>query len=190
MLKLKKRFEKIIVFGGALVLLSGCSLFPEDASVLPASETSTGNEYADSLARKIDDYVDEEKPAEYDPEAATSTGNVTTILADGTVITDTQEPVTDENGEAVDVSGGSDATEPTTEPEVADFDGKFEKKDDLVEATGNVTVRAKPSTSSDPVMLLRKGETIHRIGYSEDWTKVQHENNHFYIASKYLKPAD
>ncbi len=193
MLGFNKKIGRLVFFGGTFAMLAGCSLFPDDASVLPTTDTSTDNEYADSLARKIDDYVGEEKNAEYDPEAATATGNVTTIMADGTVITDTQEAATDEDGNDVDISseeGASSTPEPTTEPEVDDFSGKFEKKDDLVEAIGNVTVRARPSTSSDPVMLLKKGETIHRIGYSEDWTKVQHENNHFYIASKYLKPAD
>ncbi len=73
-----------------------------------------------------------------------------------------------------------------TDVSVADGDGSFTSKDDTVYATTNVVVRNKPSTEGDPVMNLGQGESAHRVGYSETWTKIEYNGYYYYIATRYL----
>lgn len=63
---------------------------------------------------------------------------------------------------------------------------EYEKE--TVYATENVNIRTKPTTESEKVALLEKGESITRIGEADGWSKVIYEGEERYIKSEYLAP--
>ncbi|MBE6784616.1 MAG: hypothetical protein E7538_00080 [Ruminococcaceae bacterium] len=72
-----------------------------------------------------------------------------------------------------------------------------EYEEETVYATENVNIRTKPTTESEKVALLKKGESITRIGEADGWSKVIYEGEERYITSEYLsltppeeKPAE
>ncbi len=63
----------------------------------------------------------------------------------------------------------------------------FSAADETVYVTGDdVNVRASCSTSSDVVATLKKGASVKRTGYSEEWSRVIYQEQERYIASRYL----
>ena len=67
-----------------------------------------------------------------------------------------------------------------------------EYEEETVYATENVNIRTKPTTESEKVALLKKGESITRIGEADGWSKVIYEGEERYITSEYLSliPAE
>lgn len=63
-----------------------------------------------------------------------------------------------------------------------------EYAEETVYATENVNIRTKPTTESEKVALLEKGESITRIGEADGWSKVIYEGEERYIKSEYLAP--
>ena len=61
-----------------------------------------------------------------------------------------------------------------------------EYEEETVYATENVNIRTKPTTKSEKVALLKKGESITRIGETDGWSKVIYEGEERYITSEYL----
>ena len=61
-----------------------------------------------------------------------------------------------------------------------------EYEEETVYATENVNIRTKPTTESEKVALLKKGESITRIGEADGWSKVIYEGEERYITSEYL----
>lgn len=62
-----------------------------------------------------------------------------------------------------------------------------EYEQETVYATENVNIRTEPTTESEKVALLKKGESIARIGETDDgWSKVLYEGEERYIISEYL----
>lgn len=74
----------------------------------------------------------------------------------------------------------------TTEQTQAADDG-FEIVDEYVEALQNVRMRKSPSTEGEIVGTLDGGTEVHRIGYSEQWSRIQHEGETCYVASEFLR---
>ncbi len=61
-----------------------------------------------------------------------------------------------------------------------------EREEETVYATENVNIRTKPTTESEKVALLKKGESITRIDEIDGWSKVIYEGEERYITSEYL----
>lgn len=61
-----------------------------------------------------------------------------------------------------------------------------EYEEETVYATENVNIRTEPTTESEKVALLKKGESITRIGETDGWSKVIYEGKERYITSEYL----
>ena len=59
-------------------------------------------------------------------------------------------------------------------------------EEETVYATENVNIRTKPTAESEKVALLKKGESITRIGEADGWSKVIYEGEERYITSEYL----
>lgn len=74
----------------------------------------------------------------------------------------------------------------TTEQTQAADDG-FEIVDEYVEALQNVRMRKSPSTEGEIVGTLDGGTEVHRIGYSEQWSRIQYEGETCYVASEFLR---
>lgn len=58
--------------------------------------------------------------------------------------------------------------------------------DEVVYATSNVYIRASYNTESEIVSILDKNQSIRRIGYNNEWSKVIKDGLECYIASNYL----
>lgn len=75
-----------------------------------------------------------------------------------------------------------------------DADGYvYEKRNEIVYATGDVNIRSAATSQSDILGVLSAGQSITRIAYNYSWSKVVFENKTCYIASGYLtteEPAD
>lgn len=135
------------------------------AAAQPVTTTQSTSLYTGSLADKVDSYVD--------------SGGTSDEAANG------------QGGSQAGTSAGNDVGQ-TGSTQSAEDDRKegqtadFEERDDTVYATTNVVVRNKPSLAGDPVMNLKKGNSIHRVGYSAGWTKVEVKGYFYYIATQYL----
>ncbi|MDE5965352.1 MAG: hypothetical protein K2G89_00765 [Lachnospiraceae bacterium] len=169
---MKRTAVFILAVSILVIALSGCgglsdskSSDNQDSKQNQAANESVG---PDSLADQVDSYVN----------------------AGGTMIPADRNDVPDAAGdvsEEIESSSGSTSEDsPSGEEEPSDGTGDFVAKDDTVYATADVMVRNRPSIKGDPVKLLKAGEGIHRVGYSEQWTKVESKGYYYYIASKYL----
>ena len=75
---------------------------------------------------------------------------------------------------------------PETEPHF-ELDAKFKEVDETVYATRDVNIRTKPTVNSNSPGKLMKGESVQRIGISQDgWSAVVRNQELLYIASQYL----
>ncbi len=74
----------------------------------------------------------------------------------------------------------------TSEQTQAADDG-FEVVDEYVEALQNVRMRKSPSTEGEIVGTLDGGTEVHRIGYSEQWSRIQYNGETCYVASEFLR---
>ena len=75
--------------------------------------------------------------------------------------------------------------------EVEDSNGlTFQDVSESAYALENVNIRTKPSTDSQVVSVLQTNDSIKRIGYSEDWSKVLLDENEYYISSMYLTTTE
>lgn len=74
----------------------------------------------------------------------------------------------------------------TAEQTQAADDG-FEAVDEYVEALQNVRMRRSPSTEGEIVGTLDGGTEVHRIGYSEQWSRIQYNGETCYVASEFLR---
>lgn len=62
----------------------------------------------------------------------------------------------------------------------------YESKDELVYAIQNVNIRKDASTDADVVFILKTGESVHRIGYNKEWSKVFVDGNEYFVSSQFL----
>lgn len=62
----------------------------------------------------------------------------------------------------------------------------FEERDETVYALENVNLRADSSTNAEILSALSKNDSVQRIGYQEEWSKVEWNDQEAYIASDYL----
>ncbi len=62
----------------------------------------------------------------------------------------------------------------------------FTEVNQVVVATDNVHIRKGPSTSTESLGILQRGECIERIGVNENWSRVVFEGKICYIYADYL----
>lgn len=74
----------------------------------------------------------------------------------------------------------------TAEQTQAADDG-FEAVDEYVEALQNVRMRRSPSTEGEIVGTLDGGTEVHRVGYSEQWSRIEYNGETCYVASEFLR---
>ena len=157
------------------VVFAGCQATENEnhkTTTQSPSTTQSTSLNTDSLAEKVDSYVGSggEVP----------TGNTTAQGDSQSGIPGNENPEqtgSTQSGDDENTQEGSTASNRT-----ADFD----ERDDTVYATTNVVVRNQPSIAGDPVMNLKKGKSVHRVGYSAGWTKVEIKGYFYYIATQYL----
>ena len=162
--------KKILLFLIIVISLSGCA----QNQAQDTSSQESGNQVPtstaldpDSLADQVDSYVGQGgTPDTQDPSATTDPADVT-------------------DGDEAAPSSQSAVTLPAQEDRPVVI-AEYVDMDDTVYATANVVVRNQPSTEGDPVMNLKQGESVHRVAFSSEWTKVEMNGYFYYIASKYL----
>lgn len=95
------------------------------------------------------------------------------------------EASSEETSETSEEVTSEETTEETTELQV-DEDG-FTIVNDTVKTTDYVNVRTEPSTDGEKVMTLAVDAEVSRIGYNDEWSKVQIDGETYYIFSEYLE---
>lgn len=164
-----------ILFCILAVGLTACQGAGNDGQPTTAQKPSTTQSDSlnpDSLADQVDSYVGAggTTPATDSPNQED----------DGSQIPDSSELQEPDDKKTAEGNGADNQSA------VSDGTGSFDVKDDTVYATTNVVVRNQPSTKGEPVMNLKKGESVHRVGYGADWTKVEIKGYFYYIATQYL----
>ena len=89
--------------------------------------------------------------------------------------------------EKTEESAQKDATETETsedEDVAADVDPV------TMYATNKVNVRTKPSTDSDVISKLNRGDSVETYGEEDGWTRVQIDGTYYYVSSEYLSTED
>ena len=95
----------------------------------------------------------------------------------------------------VETDAETDETEPetdaVTEPVTPSPDSTFVDRDETVYVmgtNGNLNVRSAPSSedAKNIVGTLKEGETAKRVGYNENWSKIEFNGQVCYASSKYL----
>jgi N-acetylmuramoyl-L-alanine amidase len=89
-----------------------------------------------------------------------------------------------DTSDQVDAAEGMAQGDEQTVEEAEDV--TFQDVNETVYATANVKIRMGHSLDSDIYEILGKDETIQRIGYNEEWSKVLLDEKEYYIASDYL----
>ena len=89
----------------------------------------------------------------------------------------------------VNVSSSSSASASSlaaTSSQAVQAEDSYEPRDEEVYATQKVNIREAASTDAAKVGSLEAGASIHRIGYTAEWSKVEYNGTTCYIASEYL----
>lgn len=74
----------------------------------------------------------------------------------------------------------------TTKPDTL----PFQAADEDVYAVEAVNVRSTPSTDGEIVGKLAIGDSVHRTGYTSEWSQVEYEGETCYVASEYLSTEE
>lgn len=110
----------------------------------------------------------------------------------------TEESTTEDKETIEDTGKASEAADASTVQEsesaglIAAGDGDtpedivFEEVNETVYALSNVRIRMDHSLSAKIIDILGKDQTIQRIGYHPEWSKVLLDGQEYYIASEYL----
>lgn len=89
----------------------------------------------------------------------------------------------------VNVSSSSSASASSlaaTSSQAVQAEDGYEPRDEEVYATQKVNIREAASTDAAKAGSLEAGASIHRIGYTAEWSKVEYNGTTCYIASEYL----
>ena len=81
-----------------------------------------------------------------------------------------------------DTNESSDDTPDLFDPDHIDL----EEVNETVYSSKNVNIRMYPSTDSEIITVLKKDDSINRIGFNEEWSKVLFDEKEYYVSSKYL----
>ncbi len=98
---------------------------------------------------------------------------------------ESDEETSETSSETSEEEEAEATTEATTELQV-DEDG-FTIVNDTVKTTDYVNVRTEPSTDGEKVMTLAVDTEVSRIGYNDEWSKVQIDGATYYIFSEYIE---
>ena len=96
---------------------------------------------------------------------------------------------TSETSSETSEEASSEATTETTTETQVDEDG-FTIVNETVKTTEYVNVRSGPSTDDEKVMTLSVDVEVNRIGYNDEWSKVQIDGETYYIFSEYLEVVE
>ncbi len=66
----------------------------------------------------------------------------------------------------------------------------FEERSETVRAVSDVRIRRSPSTGAEVLDVLKSGEEILRVGYSESWSRVSRGDQTGYIKTEFLEPQE
>lgn len=123
----------------------------------------------------------------------------TTVMEDSSVKeennNDTSDEVTNAPTKSVENTQDQEETDPVvgedsqSNEETSNSDN-FQEVNETVFALANVNIRSTYSLDADIVGMLAKSESVQRIGYNEEWSKVQLEGQVCFIASDYLTTND
>ena len=99
-----------------------------------------------------------------------------------------EDPAESSESSSETAETSSEASESSEAPETTGTvdDSSFTEVDETVYATENVRVRRTPSADGEVVGTLAGGQSVHRTGYNDNWSRVEFNGETCYIAAGYL----
>ena len=161
-----KMKSSVMVLVAAMLFASGCGKKANNAANLPSTQAQTEKESEQQTQETVQTKAatEEELPLPVMP------GNTNTS-----------------NSESASTSSQAvDASVATSSQASAVASDGYEPRDEEVYATQKVNIREAASTDSAKVGSLEASASIHRIGYTAEWSQVEYNGTTCYIASEYL----
>lgn len=87
-------------------------------------------------------------------------------------------------------SSATKKSESDADSENADDDDEEEIEAVTMYVTSKVNVRKSPSTDSDVVTKLQRGDTVDTYGEEDGWTRVKIDGTYYYVSSEYLSQEE
>ena len=163
-----KMKSSVMVLAAAMLFASGCGKKANNAANLPSTQAQTEKESEQQTQEIVQTKATTEEelplpvmPGESQGTSTSSSAQATSSDAASSVAVSSQAS----SGQAVD---------------------GYEPRDEEVYATQKVNIREAASTDSAKVGSLEASASIHRIGYTAEWSQVEYNGTTCYIASEYL----
>lgn len=163
-----KMKSSVMVLVAAMLFASGCGKKANNAANLPSTQAQTEKESEQQTQETVQTKAQAEEelplpvmPGESQGTSTSSSAQATSSEAASSVAVSSQAS----SGQAVD---------------------GYEPRDEEVYATQKVNIREAASTDSAKVGSLEASASIHRIGYTAEWSQVEYNGTTCYIASEYL----
>ena len=164
-----KMKSSVMVLVASMLFASGCGKKANSAANLPSTQAQTEKE----SEQQTQEQTKEETKAQTEEEM------LPVPVMPGNTNTSNSESVST-SSQAIDASAAT-----SSQASAVASDG-YEPRDEEVYATQKVNIRESASTDSAKVGSLEASASIHRIGYTAEWSQVEYNGTTCYIASEYL----
>ena len=168
-----KMKSSIMLLAAVMMFASGCGKKNNDASSLPQTQGQTQSE---QQTETVVETIEQTTPTQTEDEM------IPVPVLPGSTNTSDSASV---SSSAAQTNSSAVATVASSQAASQAVDG-YEPKDEEVYATQKVNIREAASTDSAKVGSLEAGASIHRIGYTAEWSQVEYNGTTCYIASEFL----
>ncbi|MCI8464837.1 MAG: SH3 domain-containing protein [Lachnospiraceae bacterium] len=152
-----------------------------DASVVSYMEELNGREDIKALMSDVDVRLTEAMAADEALNALVSK------LYGNNAPSESEEGETSEESSAEETPEETEETKAPEETTASSADNSsFTEVDETVYAKEGVNIRKEPQSDAEVVGTIQAGESIHRTGYNDNWSRVEYGGETCYIAAGFL----
>ena len=162
-----KMKSSVMLLAAVMMFASGCGKKGNDAASLPQTQ-------------------EQESGTEAQTEGQTKAKTEEEMLPVPVVPGESNAEKTSSSASAESVQVSSDSAEASSQAASVQAADSYEPRDEEVYATQKVNIREAASTDAAKMGSLEAGASIHRIGYTAEWSQVEYNGATCYIASEYL----
>lgn len=171
-----KMKSSIMLLAAVMIFASGCGKKENDAANLPQTQEQAQES-------------ETEAQTEVQTKAQTEDEKLPVPLVPGESSASTSSSASTEESSQTSASSSA-ASASSSQADSAQAADGYEQRDEEVYAMQKVNIREAATTESAKVGSLEAGASIHRIGYSADWSQVEYNGTTCYIASEYLSDQE
>lgn len=162
-----KMKSSVMLLAAVMMFASGCGKKGNDAASLPQTQ-------------------EQESGTEAQTEGQIRAKTEEEMLPVPVVPGESNAEKTSSSASAESVQVSSDSAEASSQAASVQAADSYEPRDEEVYATQKVNIREAASTDAAKMGSLEAGASIHRIGYTAEWSQVEYNGATCYIASEYL----